>query len=143
MEMEFLQNSKSLFYSYNVHLRKFKFQLLGIIQGVHRTPKVGCVFKMFKIKLFCCFNTQLVNKLHQWSLYEVIEVILPFVLNTKRPPNDIWLLCYKQNSFGCFLKKLKKQSWAELGKAQSELKVKVNVRVEAVVSSSTTSLGGC
>ena len=28
-------------------------------------------------------------------------------LNTKRPLSVIWLLRYKQNSFGCFLKKLK------------------------------------
>ena len=32
----------------------------------------------------------------------MIENILPFVLNTKRPLSDIWLLRYKQNSFGCF-----------------------------------------
>ena len=36
----------------------------------------------------------------------MIEDILPFVLNTKRPLCDIWLLRYKQNSFGCFKKKL-------------------------------------
>merc|ERR1712177_63823 len=58
--------------------------------------------KMFKIQLFCCFITQLVEKLQQWSLYEVIEDILPIVLNTKQPLSDIWLLRYKQNSFGCF-----------------------------------------
>ena len=65
-------------------------------------PKLGVFSKMFKIQLFCCFITQLVNKLQQWSLYEVIEDILPIVLNTKRPLSDIWLLRYKQNSFGCF-----------------------------------------
>ena len=42
-----------------------------------------------------------------WSLYEVIEGILPFDLNTKPPLSDIWLLRYKQNNFGCFWKKLK------------------------------------
>ena len=31
--------------------------------------------------------------------------ILPFVSNTKRPLSNIWLLKYKQNSFGCFRKK--------------------------------------
>ena len=35
----------------------------------------------------------------------MIEDILPFVLNTKRPLSDIWLLRYKQNSFGCFREK--------------------------------------
>ena len=65
-------------------------------------PKLG-VFSIFsKYSFFCCFITQLVKKLQQWSLYEVIEDILPFVLNTKRPLSDIWLLRYKQNSFGCF-----------------------------------------
>ena len=60
-------------------------------------------FKMFRIHLFC-FITQLVKKLLQWSLYEVIEDIMPIVLNTKRPLSDIWLLSYEQNSFWCFLK---------------------------------------
>ena len=32
----------------------------------------------------------------------MIEDIIPFVLNTKRPLSDIWLLSYEQNSFGCF-----------------------------------------
>ena len=73
-----------------------------VIFGVHGTPKVGCFFKTFKTQHFCCFITRLVKKLQQWSLYEVIEDTLPFVLNTKRPLSDIWLLSYKQNSFGCF-----------------------------------------
>ena len=81
-----------------------KFGPKNLILGVHRTPKVGCFFKTFKIQLFCCFITQLVKKLQQWSLYEVIEDILPFVLNTKRPLSDIWLLRYKQNSLGVFEK---------------------------------------
>ena len=46
--------------------------------------KLGTV----KIRLFCCFITQLVKELQQWSLYEVIE--------------DIWLLSNEQNSFGYF-----------------------------------------
>ena len=32
-----------------------------------------------------------VKQLQQWSLYEVIQNILPFVLNTKRPLTDILL----------------------------------------------------
>ena len=44
------------------------------------------------------------KKLQQWSLYEVIEDIMPFVLNTKQL---VWLLSYEENSFGCFLNKLK------------------------------------
>ena len=32
----------------------------------------------------------------------MIEDILPFVLNTKRPLSDIWLLSYEQNSLGVF-----------------------------------------
>ena len=74
--------------------------MLSRVRTVH--PKLGVFSKMFKIQLFCCFITQLVKKLQQWSLYEVIEDILPIVLNTKRPLSDIWLLRYKQNSFGCF-----------------------------------------
>ena len=82
-----------------------KFGPRNLILGAHRTPEVGCFFKIFKIQLFDCFITQLVKRLQQWSLYEVIEDILPFVFNTKRPLSDIWLLRYKQNSFGCFREK--------------------------------------
>ena len=57
---------------------------------------------MWKIQLFGCFITQIQKKLQQWSLYAVIEDILPIVLNTKRPLSDIWLLRYKEISFGCF-----------------------------------------
>ena len=57
--------------------------------------------------VFCCFFTQLINKLQQCSLCEWIKNILLFVLNTKQPLRDIWLLSYKQNSFQCFLKKIK------------------------------------
>ena len=64
---------------------------------------------MFKIQRFCCFITQLVKMLQQWSLHDLIEDILPFVLNTKRPLSDIWLLRYKQYSFGCFWQNRK--SW--------------------------------
>ena len=66
-------------------------------------PKLGVFSNFSKYSFFYCFITQLVKKLQQWSLYEVIEDILPFVLNTKRPLSDIWLLSYEQNSFGCFL----------------------------------------
>ena len=50
---------------------------------------------------------QLVTKVQQWSLYEVIEDILPFVLNTKWSLSNIRLLSYKQNGFGYFLKNLR------------------------------------
>jgi len=40
----------------------------------------------------------------RWFLYEVIEDVMPFVLNTKRPLSDIWLLSCGRRSFGCFLK---------------------------------------
>ena len=67
-------------------------------------PKLGVFSKLSKYSIFDCFITQLVNKLQQWSLYEVIEDILPFVLNTKRPLSDIWLLRYKQIVLGVFEK---------------------------------------
>ena len=63
-------------------------------------PKLGVFSKFMKFNIFVALLTQLVKKLQQWSLYEVIEDILPFVLNTKRPLSDIWLQSYKQNSFG-------------------------------------------
>ena len=67
-------------------------------------PKLGVFSKCSKYSFLVAFISQLVKKLQQWSLYEVIEVILPFVLHTKRPLSDIWLLSYKQNSFGFFWK---------------------------------------
>ena len=77
-----------------------------------KRPKLGVFSNFSKYSFFYCFITQLEKKLQQWSLYEVIEDILPFVLNTKRPLSDIRLLRYKQNSFGCFLKKLHSEfSW--------------------------------
>ena len=63
--------------------------------------------KLFKIQRFLLLFTQLVKKLQQWSLSEVIKDILPIVLNTKRPLSDIKLLRYKKNSFGRFLNNLK------------------------------------
>ena len=94
------------FQSMNILPRKFEFPVLGVIWSVHHTPKVGCFLKNVKIQLFGWFITRLVKMLQQWPLYEVIEVILPFVLNTKRPLSDIWLLSYKQNSFRCFFEKI-------------------------------------
>ena len=44
----------------------------------------------FNIQLFVCFITQFVKKLRERSFYEVIETILPFVLNTNRSLSDIW-----------------------------------------------------
>ena len=57
-----------------------------------------------KYSIIVAVISQLLKMLQHWSLYDVIEVTLPFVLNTKQPLCDIWLLRYKQNSFGCFQK---------------------------------------
>ena len=69
--------------------------------------------RLLKFNILVALITQLVKKLQQWSLYEVIEDIMPFVLNTKRPLSDIWLLSYEQNSFGCFRKKVRISSFAK------------------------------
>ena len=53
---------------------------------------------------FLCFIAQLVKMLLQRSLNGVIENRLSFVLNTKWPLRDIWLLRYMQNSFRNFWK---------------------------------------
>ena len=70
-------------------------------------PKLGVFSRLLKFNIFVALITQLIKKLQQWSLHDVIEDIMPFVLNTKRPLSDIWLPSYEQNSFGCFLTKLK------------------------------------
>ena len=67
-------------------------------------PKLGVFSRLLIFNILVALITQLIKKLQQWSLYEVIEDIMPFVLNTKRPLSDIWLLRYKQNTFGCFRK---------------------------------------
>ena len=80
---------------------------IGCIYGVHCTLEIGCFLQIYEIQNFVWFITQLVKKLHQSSLYEVIKDTLSIVLNTKRPLSDIWLLSYKQKSFGCFRKKFR------------------------------------
>ena len=84
-----------------------KNQTLGVSRVCTVHPKLGVFSRLLKFNILVALITQLVKKLQQWSLYEVIEDIMPFVLNTKRPLSDIWLLSYEQNSFGCFLNKLK------------------------------------
>merc|ERR1712081_43657 len=57
--------------------------------GVNHTPKVGCFSTISKYSFLCCFITQLIKKLQQWSLYEVIEDILSFDLSIRPPLSDI------------------------------------------------------
>ena len=74
--------------------------------GLNHKPKIGCFLKIFEIQHLCCFITQPLKKLQQWSLYEGIDNILPFVLITKRPLSNIWLQSCKQNSFEVFFEKI-------------------------------------
>ena len=90
-------------------------------------PKLGVFSNFSKYSVFCCFITQLVKKLQQWSLSEVIEDILPFVLNTKRPLSDIWLLRYKQNSFGCFRKNFRSSKCSKTPKNISLISQQPNI----------------
>ena len=69
--------------------------------------QLGVLSKINKIQQNWLLYYSACKKPQQWSLYEVIRDILPFVLNTKWPLSDIWLLSYEPNSFGCFLNKLK------------------------------------
>ena len=99
----------SSYVSQNVHrtmkvLASISSALSTFSMGVYQTPKLGVFCYFPKYSILVAILSQLVKKLHQWSLYEVIEDILPFVLNTKPPLSDIWLLRYKQNRFGCFRK---------------------------------------
>ena len=102
----------SSYISQNVHrtmkvLASISSALRTFPMGVYQTPQIGCFLLFPKHSILVAAISQLVKKLQQWSSDEVIEDILPFVLNTKRPLSDIWLLRYKQNNFGCFRKKLK------------------------------------
>ena len=69
-------------------LQKLSPETLPWVRTKH--TKLG-VFSCFpKYSIIVAVISQLVKKLQQWFLYEVIEDILPFVLNTKRPLSDIW-----------------------------------------------------
>ena len=99
----------SSYVSQNVHrtmkvLASISSALSTFSTGVYQTPKLGVFCYFPKYSNLVAFLSQLVKKLQQWSLYEVIEDIMLIVLNIKRPLSDIWLLRYKQNSFGCFRK---------------------------------------
>ena len=62
-------------------------------------PKLGVFSKFMKFNKIGCFITQLVKKLQQWSLCEMIEDVLSFVLNTKRPQNIVF---FSENTQNCF-----------------------------------------
>ena len=94
-----------------------KNQTLGVSRVCTVHPKLGVFSRLLKFNILVALITQLVKKLQQWSLYEVIEDIMPFVLNTKRPLRDIWLLRYKQNTFGCFRKNSELQYFQKTAKS--------------------------
>ena len=52
-------------------------------------------------------------------VYEVIEDILPFVLNTKWPLSNIWLLSYKKN-YETYNNERKEQVFASNSKFQKK-----------------------
>ena len=103
METEFLENSKSLFLFIQCLPQKIQVSALRRNLGCAPYARNWVFFQIYEIQYFFLFITQLFKKkLQQWALYEVIEGILPFVLNTNRPLSDIWLRSYEQDSFGCF-----------------------------------------
>ena len=61
-EWNFFKIPKACFNSYNGHLRKFKFQLLGVILGAHRTPEIGCTFQIDEIQHSFFFSTHFLKK---------------------------------------------------------------------------------
>ena len=65
-----------------------------------QTLRAQGTIRNLTLAVFCCFINQLVKKLQQWPLFQSIDDILSFVLNTKLLLSDIWLLKYEQNSFG-------------------------------------------
>ena len=82
--------------------------------GCTRYAQSWVFFQKFQNTAFCCFITRLVKKLQHWSLYEVIEDILLFILNTKLPLSNIWLLSYEQNNLSPQVIQAKKvfiQNW--------------------------------
>ena len=75
-----------LFFPSSVAEARYVTELLHLVLP-HSLVTLQPYFPKYSI-LFAVIS-QLVKKLQQWSLYEVIEYILPIVLNTKRPLSDI------------------------------------------------------
>ena len=87
-------------------LREQNCKSRNLFHGCIQKKQNSVFFPYFpKYSILVVDISQHVKKLQHGSLYEVIEDIIPFVLNTKRPLSYIWLLSYEKNSFGCFLKK--------------------------------------
>ena len=77
------QTERSVFQYPNWPRLEIICQTLKNILGVRTLrPKLGVFCYFPKYSILVAVISQLVKKLQQWSLYEVIEDILPFVLNT-------------------------------------------------------------
>ena len=100
----FFKIPKACFYSYNGHFRKFKFQLLGVILGAHRMPKIGCFFsKLMKLEFFC-FITQLVKKL---QLFICVERRYPGIRYEYKTASEWYLVTELwAKPFGAFFEKI-------------------------------------
>ena len=72
--------------------------------GCARYVQSRVFFQNFQNTVFLLLYYSASKKATALVFNEVIEDILPFVLNTKRSLSEIWLLRYKKNSFGCFQK---------------------------------------
>ena len=90
-----------MYLSKSIYICKYESMHLCIV-CVYVYKNVSKILTFLVIYYSAC-----IKEIQKWPLYEVKEDILLFVLNTKLPLSDIWLLSYKQNSFGFFLKKFK------------------------------------
>ena len=66
---------------------------------MHRTPEIVFFSNLWNLTFLLLYYSA-----RKYSTSMVIKDILLFVLNTKKPLSDIWLLRYKQNKFWCFIK---------------------------------------
>ena len=71
---------------------------LGASQNFHNTG----VFLLYRHTGSDVMLRSATKKLLQWFLYELIENIILFILNTKRPLRDFFLLRYLINNFIIF-----------------------------------------
>ena len=83
----------------SLHLLKIQRQCLKCFCTT--LPRLG-VFSTFpKYTIFVTFMSQFTQRVQQWSFYEMMDNILPYVLNKKRPLADSWLWRYWQKRFEC------------------------------------------
>ena len=92
-----LSFKKLLIYSWKLKYPDYFFNIVFFSVRTVR-PRLDICLKSSKYSIFVALLLSSKKGLHQWYLYEMIEHILLFFLNTKCPLRDIWLQRYLANN---------------------------------------------